>query len=96
MGEIAVNFPAMEAAHADLMDAYQKYQSVHEHLKGDLQPLASTWTGGSRDKYIEQQGKWDEAYAAVTAVVNEISAKVDNARARYGSAEAENLRAMGG
>lgn len=86
-----VNFGSLDAGSQGIMATYRQLQSTLENLESQLQPMVSSWTGDAREAYFQQKKKWDDASAALAAILSQMGNAVDSANTNYKAAESTNM-----
>lgn len=76
MSQIKYQFGAIQAAAADINSTSARINGQLDDLKAQLQPMVSTWEGGSSIAYQEAQARWDQAAAELNQVLATISRTV--------------------
>ena len=83
MGEIQVNFEALQTGRAGIAQTFNRLQATLEELEADLQPMIETWTGAAQEQYLVCKRQWDTAAADLATVLNEVSNAVAAAHENY-------------
>lgn len=86
-----VKFGNLSSGAAGIASTYRALQSTLEGLEQQLAPMVSSWTGDAREAYYAQKRKWDEASAAMAAILAQMGQAVDTANSNYQAAENSNL-----
>ena len=86
-GEIHVQFEALQAGQQGINKTYQSLVATLDQLESDLQPMINTWDGEAQQSYLQSKKQWDEAAAALSQVLSNISTAVGQAHDNYRSAE---------
>jgi WXG100 family type VII secretion target len=87
MGEIHVQFEALQAGEQGIRNSYSRLTGTLEQLESDLKPMISTWSGSAQESYLACKKQWDDAAVALSTVLNSIGQAVGQAHANYTSAE---------
>jgi WXG100 family type VII secretion target len=90
MSEVRVDFGALGGGAAGIMSTYRSLQGTLDSLEAQLAPMVSSWTGDAREAYFQQKRKWDEASAAMAAILQQMGQAVDTAHGNYQAAESSN------
>jgi 6 kDa early secretory antigenic target len=87
MGEIHVQFEALQSGEQGIRNNYAKLTATLEQLESDLQPMISSWSGAAQESYLACKKQWDEAAVALSQVLNSIGQAVGQAHENYTAAE---------
>jgi early secretory antigenic target protein ESAT-6 len=90
VGEVRVDFGALGSGAAGIMSTYRSLQGTLENLESQLAPMVSTWNGQAQEAYLMQKRKWDDASAAMAAILQRMGQGVQQAHENYQSAETSN------
>lgn len=92
-GQITYNHGTIDALVTEVSQASVQLRTGLDDLKQYLQPLVAEWTGSAAEAYQIHQQQWDQAAAALQAMLTEIS----NAalRGNQGMADADRSAANG-
>jgi len=92
MGEIHVQFEALQSGQEGINKTYQSLVNTLDQLESDLQPMINSWSGTAQESYLQCKKQWDEAAVALSQVLSNIGTAVgqahDNYRAAEGAAQA--------
>jgi len=83
MGEIQVNFEALQAGRAGIKQSFDRLQATLDELEAGLQPMLETWTGAAQEQYLACKKQWDTAAASLARVLDEVSTAVGTAHENY-------------
>lgn len=87
MGEIHVQFEALQAGEQGIRNNYAKLTGTLEQLESDLQPMIASWSGSAQEAYLACKKQWDDAAMALAQVLNNIGTAVGQAHENYTAAE---------
>ncbi|GLB64687.1 ESAT-6-like protein [Dietzia sp. NCCP-2495] len=92
-GQITYNHGTIDALVSEVSQASVQLRTGLDDLKQYLQPLVAEWQGSAAEAYQVHQQQWDQAAAALQAMLTEIS----NAalRGNQGMADADRTAANG-
>lgn len=92
-GQITYNHGSIDALVGEVSQASTQLRTTLDDLKQYLQPLVTEWEGSAAEAYQVHQQEWDQAAAALQAMLSEIS----NAalRGNQGMADADRAAANG-
>lgn len=92
MGEIQVNFEALQSGRAGIAQAFKRLQATLDDLEAGLAPMLETWTGSAQEQYLLCKKQWDDASISLAAVLNEVSTAVGNAQENYLNTHSATIR----
>lgn len=87
MGEISVQFEALQAGEQGIRNNYAKLTATLDQLESDLQPMINTWSGQAQQSYLQCKKQWDDASMALSQVLNSVGQAVGQAHQNYQGAE---------
>lgn len=92
-GQITYNHGTIDALVSEVSQASVQLRTGLDDLKQYLQPLVAEWQGSAAEAYQVHQQQWDQAAAALQAMLTELS----NAalRGNQGMADADRTAANG-
>ncbi len=93
---VAVNFPAMTQATADVKACHNGLVTQKEELDQYLTTLRSTWLGGAGDNWRVAQGEWNNACDEVNDILLHLYNALEVALHNYSSTETALERMWGG
>jgi len=85
MGEIQVNFEALQSGRTGIAQTFKRLQATLDELEAGLKPMIETWSGSAQDQYMMCKRQWDDAAVALATVLNEVSTAVGTAHENYSS-----------
>ncbi|MCW2597156.1 MAG: family type secretion target [Jatrophihabitans sp.] len=83
MGEIQVNFQALQAGQDGVRQTYNRLQATLEELEADLKPMIESWTGSAQESYLACKRQWDDGARSLAAVLESVSRAVGTANENY-------------
>ncbi|MCW2597157.1 MAG: hypothetical protein JWR06_990 [Jatrophihabitans sp.] len=87
MGDIHVQFDALQTGEQGIRSNYAKLTATLEQLESDLQPMINSWSGTAQESYLACKKQWDDAALALSQVLNSIGQAVGQAHQNYTAAE---------
>lgn len=90
MSEILVTFGEIANGQQSVATTARNVDQQLADLRGFVQRLTSTWTGGAAESYQAKQAQWDAAAAALNQVLNQIGVALGTANENYQQAERSN------
>jgi WXG100 family type VII secretion target len=87
MGEIHVQFEALQAGQEGIQRTYSALTSVLSQLESDLQPMVESWSGAAQEAYLVRKKEWDDAAVGLSQVLDAIGKAVGVAHENYSAAE---------
>ncbi|HEY3631327.1 MAG TPA: WXG100 family type VII secretion target [Jatrophihabitantaceae bacterium] len=87
MGEISVNFGALQQGHAGIAQTYSRLTGTLEELESNLSGMIQSWSGQAQEAYLANKQQWDQAAANLATVLNQIAGAVSDAHDNYRAAE---------
>jgi early secretory antigenic target protein ESAT-6 len=87
MGEIHVQFEALQSGEQGIRNNYAKLTATLDQLEADLQPMIASWSGAAQESYLACKKQWDDAALALSQVLNSIGQAVGQAHQNYTAAE---------
>lgn len=91
MGEIHVQFEALQAGEQGIRNNYAKLTATLEQLQSDLQPMINSWSGQAQESYLQCKKQWYDASQALSQVLNSVAQAVGQAHQNYQGAESSAL-----
>jgi WXG100 family type VII secretion target len=83
MGDIHIDFGALQAGQAGIQSTFARLQATLDELESGLQPMVDSWSGAAQEAYVVCKQQWEEAAAALAAVLQSISRAVTAAHDNY-------------
>jgi 6 kDa early secretory antigenic target len=92
---LRVNHAGLDEAAADLMRIVAKIGDRLNQLKGELEPLRTSWVGDAQRAYAEAAARWDGAITEMRDLLAVTSQQVARSNAEYRAADARGARSFG-
>jgi WXG100 family type VII secretion target len=90
MGQLVVNFAALEAASQHISTAISTMNAKLDDLDRDGRALSATWDGGAQQSYAVRQATWTAAAADLTQILTDIQKSLNESAAEYAATEKSN------
>jgi len=90
MGDLKVDFAALQTASADIKSGANQIQSQLNDMDSQLQPLRSDWTGSASEAYVQAKQQWTTAITDMQQLLDSIGQAVNSSHDDYSSTEKSN------
>lgn len=95
MGQLLVNFAALEAASQNISTAISTMNARLDDLNRDGKALTATWEGAAMEGYAIRQAAWTSAAADLTRILTDIQRSLNESAAEYAATEKSNANLFG-
>lgn len=85
-----MDFGSLSGGAAGILSTYRALQGALEGLESKLAPMVSTWSGEAQQAYFQQKKNWEDASAAMAAILQQMGQAVEQAHGNYRAAETSN------
>jgi len=83
MGNIQIDFGALQAGHAGVQNSFTRLQATLDELEAGLRPMVDSWSGAAQEAYVACKQQWEEAAQSLAAVLQSVSQAVAAAHDNY-------------
>ncbi len=83
MGNIQVDFGALQAGHAGVQNSFTRLQATLDELEANLRPMVDSWSGTAQEAYVACKQQWEDAARSLAAVLQTVSQAVATAHDNY-------------
>lgn len=90
MGDLKVDFAALQQAASDIKAGANQIQSELDNMDSSLQPLRADWTGSASDAYGQAKQQWTSAITDMQQLLDSIGQAVTSSHDDYNSTERAN------
>ncbi|GAA3538275.1 WXG100 family type VII secretion target [Amycolatopsis ultiminotia] len=73
-GRIVVDPSTIHRAAEDCTATGTQLGNLFDHLKQDLNPLVTDWTGEAKDQYMQAQNEWDQKFDELKQLLAQVAA----------------------
>jgi WXG100 family type VII secretion target len=95
MSIIQVNYGALNDGVQTIRATFNRLQAMFDDLQAQVNQLAPTWDGVSKDAYLSVQQDWNRVSEALNQALQQMGSGVDNANSNFQSAENANTSGWG-
>jgi WXG100 family type VII secretion target len=95
MSIIQVNYGAMDAGVQQIRTTFNRLQAMFDDLQAQVNQLAPTWDGSSKEAYLAVQSNWNNVNQALNQALQQMGTGVDTANTNFQSAETTNTSGWG-
>ncbi|CAL9478988.1 WXG100 family type VII secretion target [Streptomyces sp. enrichment culture] len=92
---IAVTFTTLHELAGELEDVLKKLNEKLDDLYDRVEPVVLTWTGETREVFVEKLDEWDRSAQDLQAAQKWLRAYVTNGHTNYSAAHKAVLRSWG-